>query len=397
MLKIQEYIKNFKSISDANYFLSQEFDIESRKDKLGDDVVYTYNYGRNSDKMNGICNEARGLILDSEGQVVCQSFPRFFNHNDSVAPDLDWNTTKAETKADGTLITVYNHKGTYYAATRHHPEADVRIGNLTATYRSATEFFLHSKLPPLVDRVNEWWSWFRPHKKEYCFVFEMVGPDNRIITPYDFYDMILLTIFDKEKNIECNNYVVDTFSKAYGFSRPKFYTVSDFMDTIDLIGFLDIMDEGFVLVDDNKTRLKLKNPSWRTLKKAINAGAPQVSADTFAKLVLDGDSEDIIAFFPKYEKIINLLEDVFNESKTEMEYLWFEYKDLKTNKDFAREVSHHWLSSLLFAAYNNMVTYPINAISKIKPKKLVAETKRRRPNQFETEFTKIARRVGGYR
>ena len=78
-------------------------------------------------------------------------------------------------------------------------------------------------------------------------------------------------------------------------------------------------------------------------------------------------------------------------------YLWNEYRSLRTTKEFAAEVNHHWLSNLLFAAFFNKVKHPMNAIGALKPESLVREVKRRYSKQFEVEFSAIAEKVGGYR
>lgn len=396
MLKIQEYIKNFVTIQDANYFLSQEFDINIRKDKLEDDVVYIYNYGQNSNKMNSLSNEARGLILDSEGQVVCQTLPRFFEPNDPASPELDWDHATAEQKVDGTLITVYNHKNKFYIATKHHPKADINIANFPVTYKLAIEIFLHRKAS-LFRPNSEWYNWFKTFKKEYCFVFEFIGPENRIVTSYKRHDLVLLTIIDKINNIECSKNIIRTFSALYGIPTPKIYPVSNSADIIDLIDTSNITDAGFIITDKKNVRQKFINPSWRILVDALKIKNEQVSPDVFAQIALENDNETIISYFPEYEKFLNLFKNVLDESKAEAEYLWFEYQDANTNKEFAENVKHHWLSGLLFAAYNKHVNYPLDAIDVIKPSTLVTETKRRFPDQYENEFKAISKIVGGYR
>ena len=67
---------------------------------------------------NPVTTSARGLILDlAARRIVATPFPKFFNagERDGTIPDLPFDTTE---KLDGSLIIVFNHAGTWRAATK---------------------------------------------------------------------------------------------------------------------------------------------------------------------------------------------------------------------------------------------------------------------------------------
>ena len=111
MLKIQEFIKahdNWRDLLSA----------EPYNLKISEDdgfVLFKYNQIA-SDFSQEICQEARGLILDSEDnfRVVRYAFKKFFNIDEGFAAHIDWDTAVATEKIDGSIMSVWYARGKWH-------------------------------------------------------------------------------------------------------------------------------------------------------------------------------------------------------------------------------------------------------------------------------------------
>jgi hypothetical protein len=58
-----------------------------------------------------IVREARGIILDEadDWRVVCMRFRNFANHTEQYAAPIQFSTSRATIKEDGSLITLYHY------------------------------------------------------------------------------------------------------------------------------------------------------------------------------------------------------------------------------------------------------------------------------------------------
>jgi len=76
---------------------------------IKEDFPYAiFNYGVESDFSNPIVQEARGIIINTETlEVVCWSFRKFGNYNESYADKIDWNTARVQDKVDGSIIKMW--------------------------------------------------------------------------------------------------------------------------------------------------------------------------------------------------------------------------------------------------------------------------------------------------
>lgn len=119
----------------------------------------------------------RGLITDTDGNVVARPYTKFFNSNQPEAlislPDLE-SPVEVTDKEDGSLaILHYAANGELRVATRGSFQSDQAI--------AATEWVRTSQAGLAVELPEG----FTP-------LFEWVGPDNRIVLSYDENELILL-------------------------------------------------------------------------------------------------------------------------------------------------------------------------------------------------------------
>lgn len=390
MLKIQEFIKKFPTIEEANFFLKEKLYLKIKKDLLlhsdcVPDTVFIYNYDMTkTPKTDPIAMEARGLILDKSNNIISMSFPRFFNYGEDGAAKIDWESARAETKFDGTLIVIYSHNEDWYIQTRQRPRGNGNVAQISdLTYYTAVEEVLLKKT-----KTKDAFKFFRRGASTHCFVFEFISPFNRIVTPYEKTDLVLLTVIDKYCEKELSFDAVNEFALLFKFKRPSIYSVNDILEVNTYLDTLDSLDEGFVIVDKHNNRMKIKNKEYLAVAKAVNAGQ-DLTLKHFAAIALKGDADEIIVHFPKYSRMLTMFTEVISQISDELHYLWSICADLKDQKQFALVVRDHSLNGVLFAKRSKKIDNIDDALSNIKPEKLVTIAKERLGKGLENELKQL--------
>ena len=138
--------------------------------------LFIYNYtdqvafNRDWNETTRIC---RGLIVNIETEeVLARPFPKFFNWDEPEAPrivdeQIPWYY---DNKFDGSLGIVYRVNGHLYMATR---------GSFASEQAALGTKMLGQKNSKALDNLHKWIDW------GYTPLFEICGPDNRIVLRYD--------------------------------------------------------------------------------------------------------------------------------------------------------------------------------------------------------------------
>ena len=220
-----------------------------------------FKYGIEADFSDPLVCEARGIIIDVKHQmVVCRPFDKFFNVQEQYAADIDWNTAKVLEKIDGSLIKLYWYNGKWTFATSSTcdaTEASV-AGYKGVTYRDIiARADNYSRIP------------FDDLSKNRTYLFELVSPMTQVVIRYDKTSLYYLASFD---NMTGEEVEVDLFEE---FKRPRSYPLKTIDECISAAMELnrdseeDIKDEGFVVVDGQHRRIKIKSPAYIALHRAV--------------------------------------------------------------------------------------------------------------------------------
>ena len=299
-LKIQKFLREnslVAAVEKWNLKVSEE----------GNLVQLNYNM---IDSPRGVseCDECRGLILDrsNDWAVVAYPFRRFYNIGETQAVIPDLKTSVLWEKMDGTLINLFFWDGEWRVSTRGMPFANGPVGDYDQSY---SDLFLEtSDKYPKIQRMREDWT-------DKNFIFELIGPKNRVVTPYKEADIRLLTVRDLSTLGECDWSTLCDWSQMLGVPLPRIYSFSDLDDLEALMELNEIgeLDEGFVLVDtenaDNGSwrRVKIKNPSYFAVAKLVGNGP--FSGRRALELVMQGEDTvvEFLAYFPEYsERILGI-------------------------------------------------------------------------------------------
>lgn len=391
LLEIQKFLKGFQNIEMAISHLKLSYDIEVTKDFIlstnGTTMFPVWLFNYDILKARGDCtieNEARGLILDQNADIVSMSFKRFFNSHEQYVAKLDWDLARAEFKHDGTLVVLYEYKGNFYIQTRRKATANVSIQSTNGlTYSNAV-------INVLKEKFKDPFRPFRNHNIDECFcwAFEFVAPFNRIVTPYDKPDLYLLSIFNKTEIKEMPTLYSDDFAREYRISRPNSIFVEEIEEILEAFPEIDPLEEGFVVVDRNFNRMKVKNPSYLSISRTVNAGS-RVVPRHFAEIVLKGDAKEIISYYPEYREVLELMDNILSDMIEEVTTLWWINSGIDSQKEFAEAVKSHPLNHLLFMLRKGKITTIHEGLRKISPDILINETSKRSNGKITKLMNKL--------
>lgn len=220
-----------------------------------------FNYDTlNCDFFDSVVQEARGIIIDVPRlEVVCWPFRKFGNYSESYADEIDWSSARVQTKIDGSIVKLWWSKrdGEWVWSTNSciYAEDASAFDNLTFydVIRKALD-----RSPICFDRLN----------KNHTYMFELVSPDTQVVIYYPAADLWHIGTRD---NVSGQELIEDI-----GIHRPKEYPLRSLSQCIEAAnklnyGLDDVRKEGFVVVDKNWHRIKVKSPEYFVAHKLDTA------------------------------------------------------------------------------------------------------------------------------
>lgn len=267
-----------------------------------------FNYGIKSDFSDPIVQEARGIIINIETlEVACWPFRKFGNYNESYADNIDWKTARVQDKIDGSIIKMWWNpvSNEWKFSTNSTINAKDAIANSMTqktfldVIRESDNYGILAEILPVI-------------KKDYTLIFELVSPETQVVIKYDKPYLYHIGARNNITGIEAKDCYI-------GIERPKEYQLRSLDDCIKAAVKLNesengeihgIKKEGFVVVDDNWNRIKIKSPDYLMLHRLS-------SNSNFSKERIIGMIRD---------KVINI-GDICNDFPNFTHY--FKYYDFK--------------------------------------------------------------------
>lgn len=211
-------------------------------------------YSKSWDRVTRAC---RGLILDGIGNIVARPYEKFFNLGEVNLPFQFDDPVEIMDKADGSLGILYpvpmGWGADYHIATRGSFESEQA--------KMATRIFTHQ------------FGHLYP-QSGYTMLFEIVGPDNRIVLEYPENELILLGAVQNDTGY----YVSPQQAKYMWFSREnddfdewpgRVIEVMNFKTLTDALGHMNRDNaEGYVVRHHN-FMVKLKQPDYIDLHAIV--------------------------------------------------------------------------------------------------------------------------------
>lgn len=311
MLRLQKFIienENWRELLiAAPYFVNITED--------GDYLIFTYNQ-LYSDFHNPIVKECRGVILRKDNyKAVCVPFFKFGNYGEDYVDLIDWETATVEEKIDGSLIKFWYDDNTWHISTNGTINAynaplanDVKYNNFGELVEAAMPISMDE-----FDRIAD---------RTFTYMFELVSPYNRVVVPYKETKLYFIGLRSNQTLFEQSIFVSE-FSKM--FTTPKIYPLHTLKDCIDSAQELPFDDEGYVVVDAQFNRNKIKSPAWIAVHHMSNNGV--INKKRIVDLIKTGEDGEFLNYFPEYTNDFREIQDKMDEWINSHEP---EYRQLKS-------------------------------------------------------------------
>lgn len=322
----------------------------------GSYVMFSYDQIR-SDFNLKIVREARGIIFkNGEWEVpVCHAFDKFGNYGESYAPEIDWPTSFVTEKVDGSLIKVWYDNNEWRVSTNGTIDAfkaelnDIKLPNFGVYFQYALKNYFDS-FENLVKGL----------KKDLTYMFELVGPYNRVVVPYEEPDLYFLGARDKFTGIEYLPIPVNAENLGVSkFKRPAIYSLATFEDCIKAAELKTWDDEGFVVCDANFNRVKIKSPAYVLAHFMRNNNV--ITRKHILRVILENEVEEFLCYAADYkEELIKTqkLMKAYHKIGNQLAKACRETASILHRGDYARMVKAlpNIFQGLLFLNYDRDVT-----------------------------------------
>lgn len=250
-----------------------------------------------------IVREARGIIFKKGewANPVCWAFNKFGNYGESYVPNIDWATSFVTEKIDGSLIKVW-WDGKWRVSTNGCIDAaktnpsDIRMPDYREYFELALKRYYN------VHTYRTVFQEFEANLDEnLTYMFELVGPYNRVVIPYEEPDLYFLGARNKFTGEEYLPLPIIMANLGVSkFKKPTIYSLSSLDDCLKAAELKTWDDEGFVVTDANFNRVKIKSPAYVLAHYIRNNNV--ITKRQLLRVVLENEVEEFRCYAADYEE-----------------------------------------------------------------------------------------------
>lgn len=284
-----------------------------------------------------VVQEARGIVLEKDTwKVMNMGFKKFFNNGEGHAATIDWGSANILEKLDGSCISLYWdwNKEKWFAATTGTAEGEGEVNNKMGT--TFNDLFWET--------VNEKYNFNTDNLlKNWIYVFELTTPYNIVVKPHGESSATLLTMRNRETLDETTYNSLKHIGKILGVPVVKSYDLNEGNVGKLLRTFEDMAwhEEGYVVVDGNFNRIKIKNPAYVSAHHLKG----KMGNHHIMGIIKTNECDEFIATFKEREEEIRELESRYQNLLNNLSNCWDELLTLrpknitpKEKKKFAMNV-----------------------------------------------------------
>lgn len=332
---------------------------------IKDDGPYTiFSYSQiDSDFYNEVVRVSRGIILKIteklnfddlsdmfDAKIVCWPFNKFGNFGEGYADKIDWASARVQEKVDGSIIKIWYDDG-------WHVSTNGMISAFTCDLMNPTDEF-----KCFGDLVMKAWSNSRYGLGDFydacmnrniTYIFELVSPWNRVVVPYKDIKLYFIGARD---NITGEEIDPVNCKEIEHFDRPQVYPFGTFEEAVANAAALPFSQEGYVVVDKDWRRNKIKSKAYLQAHHLKSNG--NVNPNRVLELIKTNEQDEFISYFPEYKEHFDRIREKYENTMVQIFSIKEQVETIKarsaTRKDFALEVLEmpEKLRKYYFTAYD---------------------------------------------
>ena len=281
---------------------------------------------------NELVQECRGPILDTSAdyQFVARPFDKFFNQGEGHAAPIDWKSARVQEKLDGSLMIVYFYDGQWHVASSGTPDAGGEVNNAPGTTFQTLFWQTWEKMGYSTDDMQP----------NLTYMFELMTKYNRVVVQHPEPKLVLIGARNLLSGEEFHSMVfVDQFQVVREFPM---HTLDQVLGSME--HFSGLEQEGFVVVDDHFRRVKIKHPAYLAAHHMVGSLSPK----RLLEIVRQGETPEILAYFPEWTAEANALRIKYEDFVTEACIEYQKVRDIPVQKDFALAIKDSRHKSAMF-------------------------------------------------
>lgn len=325
--------------------------------KRKDDYII-FNYQQTESDFNiELVQECRGIILkDRTFEVMCYPFKKFFNYNEFLADEIDWESARYFEKVDGSIVKLWFDNIWHLS---------------TMAQIDASEAFLRDRKTSFKELFDNCFTGnYEELNKNYTYTFELRSPYNQVVIPYENTKIIHIGTR--------NNKTLEELDINIGIEKPIEYLSLTKEKAIKISKELSFLKEGFVIVDKSFNRVKMKTLAYVSLAHLKEDN--KLTAKNAIGIVKTNEVDEVSSYFPQYKDYLLEVEKLYNIFLEKNIDLIIEatQKIHLSRKDYAIWASKQIYPTILFHFYdgklkvgNRHIKEYINEIDNAKLVKLI--------------------------
>jgi RNA ligase len=238
-----------------------------------------------------IVRQCRGMVVDMAARrVLAWPYDKFWNMGEPLADAIDWSTAIVQEKLDGSLMILYRAAdGAWAVASSGHPTAGGTFGR--GSPRTFREAF--------------WETWNAlgmqlPDGQDACFMFELCATENRVVVVHE-RPRIVLHGARRMDGVELSHDECAAVASQFHWEHVRTFSVASAAEAIQAAAELDaVKTEGFVVVDAQMRRVKIKSPRY----VALHHLKGEATTRRAIELWRTGDAQELLTVFPELAEAI---------------------------------------------------------------------------------------------
>lgn len=338
MLKLVEFIHSHDNWEEL--LSNDPYNIKISKDSLYGHDLMLFKYNQlSSDFNNDIVRECRGLILDENTlEPVCVPFFKFGNYGESYCPNIDWKSAKITQKIDGSLIKIVRLGNDLLISTNGSIDASKALVTqaFECEYDSYRDLVEHAEPLVSIDK-NDWLNLF---EENYTYMFELTSPYNKVVIPYSGIKLTLIGVRD---NISLKEISIYEHELSKVFDVPNRYSFASLNDCIKSAQLLPYDEEGYVVVDGNFNRVKVKSTAYVAVHHLKGEGI--LTPRKALELLRANEISEFLNYFSEYRVNFENLGKRYEQLIQTIQQEWLDNQDnierLDSRKDKALYIQNH--------------------------------------------------------
>jgi hypothetical protein len=348
--------------------LSSEYGIYSQQHREYPDLYqFTYDQIESSKiKDHPMVREARGIILDRANgwKIVARPFDRFFNWGENVDEDIfNWNSFVAQEKIDGSLMIVYHYAGKWNVATKGSPDAGGNVGKESFTF---ADLFWKT--------FNEVLYFETDLDPRNTYLFELTSKYNRVVTNQIDNEgkLTLISVRDTQSGI---HFPVDIYKDSFDVVRS--FSMSTIDEILSAAKELDpSRQEGFVLVDSNFNRIKVKSEKYILIHHLRDT----INDKRIVELIRTGEDSEVFAYFPDLRIRFDEIKKYVDMTVGMLDDFWYseiDFEVFENQKEFALYIQDNFnpkVHSYFYMRRSGKVKNATEWLAALQPEKVLDVT-----------------------